>query len=56
MEPHLKSEENPKLYALKELVDKYTDDTIPDEQVNRVLEPILEMIQEGRFAKRTIAY
>jgi len=47
-----KFEENPKHCALKELFDRYTDDTIPDEQVNRVLEPILEMIREGRFDKR----
>ena len=51
MYTYLKFLETPKHCELKELFDKYTDDTISDEQVNRVLAPILEMIQEGRFDK-----
>ena len=35
--------------VLKEVFDKYSEDTITDEQLCRILEPVLIMIREGRF-------
>jgi len=44
--------ETPKPSLLKEIFDKYADDTISDEQIERVLEPIFEKIQKGEFDKK----
>ena len=37
---------------LGELLDSYAEETITDEQVQRVLEPVLEMIRDGVFDRR----
>ena len=37
---------------LKQVFEKYAEESITEEQVRRVLEPILRMIYEGRFDKR----
>ena len=41
---------------IKEIFDKYATDTITDDQVNRVLEPVLNMIREGRFDRNKRLY
>ena len=38
-----------KTSALKEIFDRYSEDSITEEQVQRVLEPVLKMIYEGKF-------
>jgi len=35
--------------ALKQLFDRYAEESITEEQVRHVLEPVLRMISEGRF-------
>ena len=40
-----------KVPVLKEIFDRYAEDTITEEQVQRVLAPVLRMIREGRFDK-----
>jgi len=35
--------------ALRDIFDWYIGETITDEQVYRVLKPVLEMIKEGKF-------
>gem|GEM_PF-5629041 len=35
--------------VLKLVFDKYLEDSITEEQVQRILEPVLKMILEGRF-------
>ena len=35
--------------AIKQVFDGYIKDTVTDEQVNRVLEPVLRLIGEGAF-------
>jgi len=35
--------------ALKQVFDGYIEDTITDEQVWRVLEPVLRLIRQGAF-------
>lgn len=39
----------PKTSVLKEIFDIYEEETITEDQVKRVLEPVLKMIREGRF-------
>jgi len=36
-------------YSMKFIFDEYIENNITDEQVNRILEPVLKMILEGRF-------
>lgn len=36
--------------VLKTIFDKYAEDTVTDEQVKRILTPIIRMIFEGRFS------
>ena len=38
-----------KTSVLKQIFDKYIEDTITEEQINRVLEPVLKLIREGAF-------
>jgi len=40
-----------KSLVLKEIFDKYAEETSSDEQIQRVLEPVLRMIAEGKFDK-----
>ena len=35
--------------VLKEIFDKYAEETSSDEQIQRILEPVLRMIAEGKF-------
>lgn len=35
--------------VLKEIFDKYVEDTISEEKIRRVLKPIYKMIHEGMF-------
>ena len=35
--------------AIKTVFDNYIEDTIADEQVRRVLEPVFKLIREGAF-------
>jgi len=37
---------------LKKVFDRYEEETITEEQVRRVLEPVIKMVQEGRFGKQ----
>ena len=39
------------IIVLKEMFDKCADDNISDEQLNRILEPVLIMIKSGKFEK-----
>jgi len=39
----------PDVPVLKQIFDRYVEDTISDEQLRRVLEPVLRMIDEGEF-------
>jgi len=41
-----KSSEKP---VLKQIFDKYVEDSITDEQLFRILEPVLKRIREGAF-------
>ena len=34
---------------LKDILDKYADEIITDDQLARILDPILKLIKEGRF-------
>ena len=43
--------ESPKPSVLKEILDRYAEDTVTDEQVQRVLLPVLKMIRERKFDK-----
>ena len=38
-----------KVPLLSEILNKYAEDSITDEQVQRVLKPVLIMIHEGKF-------
>lgn len=38
-----------KTSTLKKIFDIYIEDSISDEQVNRVLNPVLSLIKEGKF-------
>jgi hypothetical protein len=38
--------------AMKQILDWHMEETITEEQVQRVLAPVLEMIRQGRFSKR----
>ena len=40
-----------KTTVMKQVFDKYIEDTITDEQVNRVLEPIIRLIRQGAFSR-----
>ena len=48
---YMKKAEPVKDSVLKKILDKAVEDTILDEQVQRILEPIIRMIYEGRFEK-----
>lgn len=37
--------------VLKEIFDIFAEDTITDEQINRILAPVLKLIREGKFRK-----
>jgi len=41
--------QNVKTPVLKQVFDKYVEDTITEEQINRVLEPVVRLIREGAF-------
>jgi len=41
----------PEAAALKRIFDLHAEETITDDQVRRVLDPVLEMIIEGKFEK-----
>ena len=43
-----------KTLVLKEIFNWYMDKTVTDEQVQRVLEPVIEMIMKGGFEKENI--
>ena len=36
---------------LKDIFDQYAQENITDEQIMRILEPVIQMIRDGRFAK-----
>lgn len=38
--------------VLKEIFEKHSEDTITYDQLYRILEPVLQMISEGRFDRR----
>ena len=40
--------------VLKEIFNWYMDKTVTEEQVQRVLEPVIEMIMKGGFEKEKI--
>jgi hypothetical protein len=45
--------ENPaEISVMKQLFDQYEKDTITEEQIQRVLAPVLQMIREGKFSRR----
>ena len=48
---HFEPEEPPKVPVLKEIFDRYAEETITDEQLQRVLAPVLKMIQDQKFKK-----
>jgi len=35
--------------VLKQVFDMYADESISDEQVQRIMAPVIQMIREGRF-------
>ena len=37
----------PKMLGLKEVFDRYVEETITDKQIQRVLEPALKLLQES---------
>ena len=41
----------PQSFVLKSIFDKYAEEIITDEQIERLLKPILQMIKDGRFDK-----
>jgi len=43
---------SPRQTVFKVVYDRYIEDTITEEQVMRVLEPIKKMILEGKFDRR----
>jgi len=43
-----------KTLVLKEIFNWYMDKTVTEEQVQRVLEPVIEMIMKGGFEKEKI--
>jgi hypothetical protein len=45
----MRSNQSGKKSVLKQVFDRYVEDTISDEQMNRVLEPVLRLIREGAF-------
>ena len=47
-----KSNKPPRFSALKEVFNKYAEETITEEQVLRILAPIISMIREGNFDKK----
>lgn len=40
-----------KISVLKEIFDKVEEETITEEQIQKILEPIILMIMQGRFRK-----
>ena len=40
------------VHALTQILNKYADETVSDEQVMRVLEPVIAMIKSGMFDKK----
>jgi hypothetical protein len=38
--------------VLKQVLERYADENVSDEQVERVLEPVGRMIRDGRFTRR----
>ncbi len=38
--------------VLKQIFEKYAEDSITDEQVQRILAPVLQMIRDGKFDRR----
>jgi len=42
--------------VLKQVFDWYVRESISDEQVHRILEPILQMIREGRFDRPKVSF
>ena len=45
------SQAHPEANILKRIFDTHCEETISDEQVKRMLEPILKMIEDGEFDK-----
>ena len=37
--------------VMKQIFDKYIDETITDEQIIRVLEPVIRLIRKGAFSR-----
>lgn len=48
---YITKKKTPKTTVLKEIFERYVEDTITEEQVQRVLEPVIRMIREGKFDK-----
>jgi len=44
----------PKALVIKEIFHWHMDETVTEEQVQRVLEPVIEMIRKGGFEKDNI--
>lgn len=47
--------EHSKLFSLKQIFDIHANDAISKGQVDRILSPVLIMIAEGKFEKKTLA-
>jgi len=43
--------ERKNISALKQVFDKYIEDTVTDEQVEKVLKPVLRLIRSGAFSR-----
>ena len=48
-DPYLENDELRKVSVLKRIFDTYAGETITDEQLQRILDPVIAMIQEGRL-------
>ena len=42
----------PKIPILKQVFDRYAEESITDEQIQRILDPIIQKIRDGQFDRR----